>query len=254
MSLRGTNFVILLIFFIIPKIISSKNLNLTRHSSSFNPEDVTKTLMEFFDTKKNWGENEVKHGRSWELPELRIKSNQDLHKLWFILLKEKNMLLTMEHEAKEEHRFFPSPERLDKVRASMENLETVVKERNRAYHELETGETGERPGRVVNNQLGMKFFYRSFEHVIPYYMNTKWRESHKFRYGGYAVRKFLLKYREKLWNEKRKAKNRDRNEVMHLLRRNPEMDKNHLQTKYPHVNIDRMIKYDQTRGHYVPKL
>lgn len=72
-------------------------------------------LMEFFDNQKNWGENEVKHGRSWNTDELRLKSNSDLHKLWFVLLKEKNMLLTMEHECSEQCQLFPSPERLDKV-------------------------------------------------------------------------------------------------------------------------------------------
>jgi large subunit ribosomal protein L47 len=43
---------------------------------------VKHDLMEFFDDKKNWGENEVKVGRSWKKEELRIKSNSDLHKLW----------------------------------------------------------------------------------------------------------------------------------------------------------------------------
>lgn len=210
--------------------------------------------MEFFDVKKNWGENEVKHGRGWELSELRIKSNTDLHKLWYVLLKEKNMLLTMEHESLEEHRLFPSPERLDKVKQSMENLESVVRERNVAYHKLETGETGERPGKLVHNQLGVRFFFRSFEHVIPYWMNVKWRQNHNFRYGGYAVRKFLRKYHEKIWNERRKAKNRDRNQVVHLLKRNPELSRNMLQQKYPHVNIERLVKLDKTRGHFVPKL
>jgi large subunit ribosomal protein L47 len=33
----------------------------------------------------------------------------------FVLLKERNMLLTMEHESKEQTELFPSPERIDKV-------------------------------------------------------------------------------------------------------------------------------------------
>lgn len=210
--------------------------------------------MEFFDDKKNWGENEVKHGRSWETTELRIKSNQDLHKLWFVLMKEKNMLLTMENEGIEEHRLFPSPERLDKVTKSMENIETVVRERNRAFHELETGETGERPGKLVKSQLGLSYFYRSAEHVIPYHFNTKWRESRKHSYRGHAVKKFLGFYREKLWNEKRKKLNRDRNEVVHLLKRNPELDRNILRQKYPTVDIEKLTKRDAFRGHHVPKL
>jgi hypothetical protein len=40
-------------------------------------------LMEFFDDKKNWGETAVRTGRSWKVEELRIKSNTDLHKLWY---------------------------------------------------------------------------------------------------------------------------------------------------------------------------
>lgn len=38
--------------------------------------------MEFFDDKKNWGAQEVKCGRAWNVEELRLKSNSDLHKLW----------------------------------------------------------------------------------------------------------------------------------------------------------------------------
>ena len=70
------------------------------------------------------------------------------------------MLLTMEHEAKEQTRLFPSPERLDKVEDSMENVEAVVRERNVAYHELETGETGERPGKMVTSQIGLRYYYK----------------------------------------------------------------------------------------------
>lgn len=40
--------------------------------------------MEFFDDEKNWDAQEVKTGRSWNRDELRLKSNVDLHKIWYI--------------------------------------------------------------------------------------------------------------------------------------------------------------------------
>ncbi|XP_075145905.1 mitochondrial ribosomal protein L47 [Haematobia irritans] len=221
---------------------------------NFSTTHSKNDLMQFFDDPKNWPENEVKVGRAWKLDELRIKSNKELHQLWYILLKERNMLLTMEHECNEQMELFPSPERLDKVKISMTNLETVVRERNKAYHLLETGETGERPQRLVANSLGIRYMYKSSEHVLPPYMNVKWIKSRSLGYGGRAVRKFLLHYREKLYNEKRKAKNRSRNEVMMLLRRNPNMDIDVLQRKYPNVDIDKLKSSDKIRGHYVPKI
>lgn len=39
-------------------------------------------LMEFFDDPKNWDKDKVRVGRSWHLDELRLKSNEELHKLW----------------------------------------------------------------------------------------------------------------------------------------------------------------------------
>lgn len=77
-----------------------------------------------------------------------------------MLLKERNMLMTMEHECNDKLKLFPSPERIDKVKLSMENLETVVRERNRAYHLLEVGVDGERPQRVVHNEFGLEFTYQ----------------------------------------------------------------------------------------------
>ena len=65
---------------------------------------------------EHWGKERVRVGRSWTQPELRLKSNEDLHKLWYILLKERNMLLTMEEAYKVEALEMPNPERLDKVR------------------------------------------------------------------------------------------------------------------------------------------
>lgn len=52
----------------------------------------------------------------------------------------------------------PNPERLDKVEESMENLETVVRERNKAYWLLEVGETGERPSKEEIAFTGKSFF------------------------------------------------------------------------------------------------
>ncbi|XP_046741437.1 39S ribosomal protein L47, mitochondrial [Diprion similis] len=210
-------------------------------------------LMDFFDEKKNWGELDVKVGRAWRKDELRIKSNEDLHKLWFVLLKERNMLMTMEHAAKKDYETFQNPERKYKVEESMTNLETVVRERNKAYHLLETGEDGERPGRLVNNQLGMKYYYRMSEHAIPRFMNNKWRETHKFGYSGNAAHKFRKLYREKLWNEKRKARNRDRNHVMHLMKRFPNLDLEAVKQQYPGVDIENIKSHKKAQGHFVPQ-
>lgn len=160
--------------------------------------------MEFFDDKKNWGQNEVKVGRAWTADELRIKSNKDLHKLWYILLKEKNMLLTMEHECNDKMELFPNPERIDKTNLSMKNLETVVRERNRAYYMLETGSTGEQKRYRRENELGVMFNYAETEHYIPQEMNSAWRQKYNKRPRGNAVSKFLLYYRERMYNEKRK--------------------------------------------------
>ena len=39
-------------------------------------------------------------GRSWTAPELRLKSFTELHQLWYILLRERNVLLTQREEAR----------------------------------------------------------------------------------------------------------------------------------------------------------
>jgi large subunit ribosomal protein L47 len=209
--------------------------------------------MEFFDDKKNWNENEVKHGRSWKIDELRIKSNTDLHKIWYVLLKERNMLKTMEHEYKDKWRFWASPERIDKVEESMTNLETVVRERNKAYYQLEMGISGERPGRVEANQFGIKAFRQYDEYPIPKSMNADWYAENR-KYYGFAVRKFLRLYREKQYLDKKKAHRRDVNHIIRLLRRNPDISDELLAEKYPNVNLYTIRYGDKARGHYVPKV
>lgn len=41
----------------------------------------------------------------------------------------------------------------------MKNLETVVRERNRAYYLLETGEDGERPYEMRENDIALQEYY-----------------------------------------------------------------------------------------------
>lgn len=210
--------------------------------------------MEFFDDPKNWNENEVKHGRSWQLPELRIKSNADLHKIWYVLLKELNMLKTMEHEYKNEWRFWASPERIDKVQESMKNIETVVRERNQAYHQLETGKSGERPAQYITNALGLREYKKSTEHVIPYFKNIKFKEENKRGCSGPEFQKFMRLYREKIYVDKRRGLNRDKNHIIRLLRRFPNIDRSILKERYPSINFDALKTKDLYRGHYVPRV
>lgn len=53
----------------------------------------------------------------------------------------------------------------------MQNLETVVRERNKAYHLLEVGETGERSGAEEENFLGLMEYRQFDEHTVPKYEN-----------------------------------------------------------------------------------
>ncbi|XP_029826016.1 39S ribosomal protein L47, mitochondrial [Ixodes scapularis] len=208
-----------------------------RCSPAIHTSCARRDLMEFFEPKDNWGAQEVKSGKSWSTDELRIKSNSDLHKLWYVLLKELNMLLTMEEAAKEACEYFPSPERIDKVRESMDNLETVVRERNEAYFLLETGETGEQPWILRENIFGLVTKYAKREHLVPRNSNPKgyfllWRNK--------DLADFLRLYREKALNREENFARRDRLKVMSLLKRFPHTDRAVLAQQYPGVDLDKV--------------
>lgn len=132
-------------------------------------------LDEFFDSPENRGETTVKSGAPWTAKQLRTKSSEDLHKLWYVLLKEKNMLLTLQQEAKRQRVQMPSPERLRKVERSMFRLETVVNERETALRLLQTGQEKGRPGAYRKNKFGFIYWYSFKEYAIPWYMNTRYK-------------------------------------------------------------------------------
>ncbi|KAG8193902.1 hypothetical protein JTE90_011460 [Oedothorax gibbosus] len=243
-----------------PKTLSTSSLK-TDHSTNklekYRPTEVKvvrnfhvssrrRDLMEFFDDSQSWGEDEVRSGREWKIDELRIKSNSDLHKLWFVLYKEKNMLLTMEHAAKKASEYFPNPERIDRVEISMENLEAVVRERNEAYYLLETGKTGERPHAYKEDPFGRFECVPLEEHLIPMKENKKFLEEDLFptmETVNPTLPEFLLKLKEKERLKARFDRRMQRRHVKKLLKAFPNLDMEALQNEYPDIDVYRCKKY-----------
>lgn len=208
---------------------------------------TSRGMEEFFDDPANWGEREVKVGRGWRVGELRIKSNEDLHKLWYVLLKELNMLLTMEYAAKIENFALPNPERIDKVKDSMANIETVVKERNKAYMLLETGETGERPGGVVKDIYGRVMHYDFTECHVPAELNPF---HHRYKYIHHPEFDELNKlYKEKLENDKKEELSKKKKHVVALFSKFPDLDVEALKERYPELDIDKIRHSKEARAH-----
>lgn len=74
---------------------------------------------------------DAKNGRSWRAEELRLKSHDDLHKLWYVLLKEKNKLKSDFLMSKQLGQVYFGKNDIKKVRLSMARLLTIVNERKR---------------------------------------------------------------------------------------------------------------------------
>ena len=74
---------------------------------------------------------DAKTGRAWRAEELRLKSHDDLHKLWYVLLKEKNKLKSDFLMCKQLGQTYFGRNDLKKVRLTMARLLTVVNERKR---------------------------------------------------------------------------------------------------------------------------
>ncbi|KAM3932664.1 large ribosomal subunit protein uL29m [Leptodactylus fuscus] len=180
-------------------------------------------LEEFFDDPKNWGERTVKSGDSWTIEQLRCKSSEDLHKLWYVLLKEKNMLMTVEQESKRQRVSMPSPERLYKVDKSMENLDKVVREREDALRLLQTGQEKARPGEWRKDCFGETTWHKFKEWPIPWYMNKRHRAK-KFFALPYVDHYIRLR-KEKQLREEARQKNAERDRQKKLEKKFPHIAK-----------------------------
>lgn len=74
-------------------------------------------------------------GRAWRAEELRLKSHSDLHKLWYVLLQEKNKLKSDALFSVQMGQLYAGYDNLLKVRLSMSRLLTVVNERKKLRSE-----------------------------------------------------------------------------------------------------------------------
>mmetsp|Transcript_51817 Transcript_51817/g.117306 ORF Transcript_51817/g.117306 Transcript_51817/m.117306 type:complete len:193 (+) Transcript_51817:2-580(+) len=68
-------------------------------------------------------------GDPWPAVLLRMKSFEDMHKLWYVCLKEKNFLQAEQHEARQQRVRWRHHGRLKKVKLSMKRILTVLTRR-----------------------------------------------------------------------------------------------------------------------------
>jgi len=109
------------------------------------------SLNDFRDSEPREKRMQEPVGRSWSVRELRRKSFDDLHRLWHVLYKERNMLLTEHHLSQRKQIIMPQPERIQKTKKSMGAIRHVLGERKReklariafARKEQVQGETSE---------------------------------------------------------------------------------------------------------------
>ncbi|KAF8627385.1 hypothetical protein AX17_006200 [Amanita inopinata Kibby_2008] len=76
-------------------------------------------------------------GRAWRASELRLKSFEDLHTLWYVVLRERNLLATQKEEARRmgvsDTGLQVSAERVHQCRKTMARIKAVLNERRLAY-------------------------------------------------------------------------------------------------------------------------
>ncbi|KAI1379406.1 MRP-L47-domain-containing protein [Hypoxylon crocopeplum] len=121
-----------------PRFRMNVSKNEVPKPADFKPEvdvDPDHGLWQFFYSKDKLlltPEEEEEHGRGWTVEELRHKSWEDLHKLWWVCVKEQNRIATALREKfrlklayKEEENY----ERVTEVRRTMKAIKHVLTER-----------------------------------------------------------------------------------------------------------------------------
>jgi large subunit ribosomal protein L47 len=83
-------------------------------------------------------EQDAAHGRAWHVSELRNKSFEDLHKLWYVCVKERNVLATQALEwerLKPGYGDYETLQRDKTVKKTMSGIRNVLIERHHAWTE-----------------------------------------------------------------------------------------------------------------------
>jgi large subunit ribosomal protein L47 len=138
--------------------------NITKKSFYSNLNDLNdkgKTgLMKFFEDEKSYlifdSEKKTVYGRAWKSCELRNKSFEDLHKLWYILLKERNLLSTQENEARRLNQIWFGKHREIKCKLSMARIKGVLSERLKIHlqsQELTNKRLNESADKICEGEL-----------------------------------------------------------------------------------------------------
>ncbi|KAJ2712723.1 54S ribosomal protein L4 mitochondrial [Coemansia spiralis] len=97
---------------------------------------VGRGLEEFFENGTRLPKKQGPAGRAWSASELRQKSWQDLQKLWYVVLKERNVLASQREERQRlgvVPQFFTNASRVIKCKKTMARIKTVLTERNIAW-------------------------------------------------------------------------------------------------------------------------
>lgn len=87
---------------------------------------------DFTETAEELKEQQVTSGKAWPAQLLRLKSDEDLHKLWYVLLKERNVLLSDAQLRRQNKNPAGPQDRKKKVNQSMARILTVLRERELA--------------------------------------------------------------------------------------------------------------------------
>ncbi|XP_071909099.1 uncharacterized protein [Coffea arabica] len=83
-------------------------------------------LEDFFEADRSSDDDKpVVYGRGWKASELCLKSWDDPQKLWFVLLKEKNMLMTQRQMLHAQNLRFANPEHISKDQIPLEKIKEL---------------------------------------------------------------------------------------------------------------------------------